>query len=177
MVKYAKSNPGKLNIGGTLAQTMGAANIFRQAGVDITIVPYPGTSKAVADLLGGHITLAVVTPATVLSVGDKAKSILNIGSRPDSKAFVKKAGYKAPWVGDLGLKALVQPRWLGVHPNTSDEIAAKLAAGFKAILADKAVKRLIKAVGEEIHFTDTKQAQAIYAELIENIKENQSLIK
>lgn len=177
IVKFAKANPGKLNLGGTLAQVMGAAHIFRQAGIEVTIVPYPGTSKAVADLLGGHISLAAVTPATVLSVGDKAKSILNVGARPDSKEFVKKAGGRTPWVGDLGFKGLSQPRWLGVHPDTSDEAVAKLAAGFKAILDDKAVAKLVKAVGEEIYFADTKEARETFAELIDNIKANQGLLK
>lgn len=177
VVAAAKANSGKITLGGTLAQTMGSAHIFRQAGIDITIVPYPGTSKAVTDLLGGHVDLAAVTPATVVSVGDKAKSILNIGPRPDSKRFIKEAGYSAPWVGDMGMKGMTQPRWIGVHPDTPDEVVAKLAAGLKSILEDKAVQKLVKAVGEEIYFTDTNEAQAIYAELIEDIKANQGLMK
>ena len=37
--------------------------------------------------------------------------------------------------------------------------------------------KLVKAVGEEIHFAGTKEAQAIYAELLKDIKKNQSLMK
>ncbi len=174
---YAKANPGKLTLGGTLAQILGAAAVFDQADLDLTLVPYPGTSKAVADLLGGHIDLAVVTPATVISLGEKATSILNIGSRPDNEAFEKQAGKKVQWVGDLGYKGLAQPRWIGVHPDTPDDRIAKLAAGFTAILDDKSVKRLISNLGEEIYFSDTAEAGQTYQDLVQAIEKYGSLLK
>ncbi len=174
---FAKANPGKLTIGGTLAQTLGAAAVFSQAKLDVTIVPYPGTSKAVADLLGGHISLAVVTPATTVSLGEKAVPVLNVGARPDSDAFVKQYGKKIQWVGDLGYKGLAQPRWIGVHPDTPDDRVAKLAAGFKATLEDKSVKLLISNLGEEIIFADTAEAQATYQELVEAIEKHAKLLK
>ena len=174
---YAKANPGKLTLGGTLAQTLGAAAVFDQAEMDLTLVPYPGTSKAVADLLGGHIDLAVVTPATVISLGDKATSILNIGTRPDSEAFEKQAGKKVQWVGDVGYKGLAQPRWVGVHPDTPDDVVATLASGFTAILEDKSVKRLISNLGEEIYFSDTAEAAQTYQDLVDAIEKYGSLLK
>jgi tripartite-type tricarboxylate transporter receptor subunit TctC len=177
VVTYAKANPGKLTIGGTLAQTLGAASIFKQANLEATVVPYPGTSKAVADMLGGHINLAVVTPATVASLGNQAVSILNIGIRPDSDAFTKAVGKRVPWVGDKGLKGLAQPRWIGVHPNTPDDRVAKLAEGFEAIVKDKSTMRLITKLGEEVIFTGMAEANATYKDLIEAIEKYAKLLK
>ena len=177
LVEYAKANPGKLTVGGTLAQTLGAAAVFSQAKIDVTIVPYPGTSKAVADLLGGHISLAVVTPATTVSLGDKAVPVINIGARPDSEAFVKQYGKKIAWVGDYGYKGLSQPRWIGVRPDTPDDRIARLAAGFKATVADKSVKRLVSNLGEEIIFSDTAEANQMFQDLVEAIDKHAKLIK
>jgi tripartite-type tricarboxylate transporter receptor subunit TctC len=177
LVAAAKAEPGKITIGGTLAQILSAAHIFKQAGVEVNLVPYPGTSKAVADLLGGHIQLAAVTPATTISVGDKGVPLLNIGPRKDGKAFLKGYGKEVPWAGDIGLTGLVQPRWLAVHPDTPEDVVTKLSAAFKATLADKGVGRLISKIGEEVHYTDTAEARKTYLGLIDTIKENESLLK
>ncbi len=177
LIAAAKAEPGKLTIGGTLAQILSAADIFKQAGVEVNLVPYPGTSKAVADMLGGHIQLAAVTPATTISVGDKGVPLLNIGPRKDGKAFLKGYGKEVPWAGDVGLKGLVQPRWLAVHPDTPDDLVAKLSAAFKATLEDKGVIQLVTKIGEEVYYTDTAEAQATYLELIDSIKENEALLK
>jgi tripartite-type tricarboxylate transporter receptor subunit TctC len=177
LVAAAKANPGKLTLGGTLAQVMGAASIFDQAGLDVTLIPYPGTSKAVTDMLGGHIDFAAVTPATTISTGDKGVPLMNIGPRKDGSVFVKAYGKEVPWAGDLGLKGLVQPRWIAVHPDTPDELVAKISAGLNALLSDKGVDRLVKAVGEEVYYTDTAEAQKTYDELIVSITKYLPLLK
>lgn len=177
LVAAAKANPGKLTLGGTLAQVMGAASIFDQAGLDVTLIPYPGTSKAVTDMLGGHIDFAAVTPATTISTGDKGVPLMNIGPRKDGSVFVKAYGKEVPWAGDLGLKGLVQPRWIAVHPDTPDELVAKISAGLNALLSDKGVDRLVKAVGEEVYYTDTAEAQKTYDELIDSITKYLPLLK
>lgn len=174
---YAKENPGQLTIGGTLAQTLAAASVFSQAGLEATFVPYPGTSKAVTDMLGGHIDMAVVTPATVASLGDQAVPVLNLGSRPNSEAFDKTIGKTVPWVGDLGYKGLPQPRWIGVHPDTPDDRVARLEAGLKAITEDKSVQRLISNLGEEIIWSDAGEARQTYADLVEAIEKNAKLLQ
>lgn len=174
---YAEANPGQLTVGGTLAQCLSAANLFSQANLEVNIIPYPGTSAAVTDLLGGHIDSAVATPATVESVGDNAVSVLNLGARPDSETFVKNVGYTVPWLGDLGFKGISQPRWIGVHPDTPDDVVARLEAGFKSILEDKSTAQLISKVGEEIIFSGTAEAQATYSDLVGVIESNGDLLK
>lgn len=177
MVAYAEANPGALTVGGTLAQAMGAANVFSQAELDVTIVPYPGTSAAVTDMLGGHIDVAVVTPATVVSLGDQAVPVLNVGGRPNSEAFVEEVGRAVPWAGDFGFDGLLQPRWIGVHPETPPERIQALSDGIKAILEDKSVQRLISNLGEEIFFAGTEEAQASYDSIVSVLEGNVSLLQ
>jgi tripartite-type tricarboxylate transporter receptor subunit TctC len=61
LVAYGKANPGKLTIGhpgnGTLGH-IAAALFAKQAGIQVTLVPYKGTAPLTADVLGGQIDLA-----------------------------------------------------------------------------------------------------------------------
>lgn len=174
---YAEANPGELTIGGTLAQTLAAAAVFDDAGLQANFIPYPGTSAAVTDMLGGHINLAVVTPATAVALGDKAVPVLNVGDRANSESLTKELGKEVPWAKDLGYHGVAQPRWVGVHPDTPDEIVEKLDAGIKAMLEDKSVAKLISNIGEEVIYSDHAEAQKTYDGLVAVIKKNLPLIQ
>jgi tripartite-type tricarboxylate transporter receptor subunit TctC len=58
MMAYAKANPGKLRVGyagrGT-PQHVGIELFKMMAGIDLTLVPYTGSTPALADLLAGSI--------------------------------------------------------------------------------------------------------------------------
>lgn len=60
LVKYAKANPGKINIAssgtGTIAH-LAAEMLKRETKIDIVHIPYKGAPPAVNDLLGGHAQL------------------------------------------------------------------------------------------------------------------------
>jgi tripartite-type tricarboxylate transporter receptor subunit TctC len=67
---FAKSNPGKLDIGtpppGTSAHL--GAELFKSiAGIDFTIVTYKGTGPLTTDLIGGHVKLALNVLAPAIS--------------------------------------------------------------------------------------------------------------
>ena len=68
LVAYARQNPGKLTVGGTTSHIMGQANIFDQAGIEVTLVPYDSTADGIADFLGGHIDTASATFSTVQTI-------------------------------------------------------------------------------------------------------------
>ena len=174
---YAGKNPGKLTVGGTLAQALAAAAVFDEAGLKATFIPYPGTSAAVTDMLGGHIDLAVVTPATAVALGEKATPVLNVGNQANSDKLTEDLGRDVPWAGDLGYKGVAQPRWIGVHPDTPDAIVEKLDKGIHATLEDPSVKKLISNVGEEIIYSDHAKAQQTYDHLVDVIKKNLPLMQ
>jgi len=63
LIAYAKANPGKISYGspgsGTATHVAGEY-LAHAAGITLTHVPYKGTGPAMADLLGGHIVMAIV---------------------------------------------------------------------------------------------------------------------
>jgi tripartite-type tricarboxylate transporter receptor subunit TctC len=62
LIEYAKAHPGKVNFAsaGVGASSHLAGELFKQAaGVSMVHVPYRGTGPAMADLLGGHVQMAL----------------------------------------------------------------------------------------------------------------------
>src|SRR5690606_21333242 len=60
LIEYGKANPGKLNFGSSgFGSTlhMSGETFKMMTGVDMVHVPYKGSSPAVADLLGGQISM------------------------------------------------------------------------------------------------------------------------
>lgn len=167
---YAKENPGRLTVGGTLSQSLAAASVMAQAGLEANFIPYPGTSAAVTDMLGGHIALAVVTPTTAVSLGDKAVPVLNVGPRPNSAELTEELGVEVPWVGDMGYEGMAQPRWVGVHPDTPDETVAKLDAAIKAALESEEVKKRVADMGEELIYESTDDAKKTFGSIQNTIE-------
>ena len=64
LIAYAKANPGKLTYAspGVGSYTHVAMEYFKHlAGIDLLHVPYRGSTPAMADLLGGRVTMYMVT--------------------------------------------------------------------------------------------------------------------
>ncbi len=60
LIKLARAQPGKLtfaSIGTGTAPHIGAAVFMKMAGVDMTHVPYKGSSQALTDLLSGQVNM------------------------------------------------------------------------------------------------------------------------
>jgi tripartite-type tricarboxylate transporter receptor subunit TctC len=165
--EYAKKNPGKLTVGGTTSLLMGQANLFDQAGLKVTMVPYDSTGDAVADFLGGHIHLASATFSTVETiVPDEAVAVVNTSEIP-----IKKKGFEdLPNAKDLGYDGMAFPRWVGVHPDTSDPTVWTISEKMDNLLKHKSVTRLIKKMGEEIIFVPHAEAQQAYKKMVEGMK-------
>ncbi len=146
-IAYAKANPGKLNmasagIGGP--QHM-AGELFKfMAGVDMTHVPYRGTTPAVTDMLGGQVQVMFdVTPTALPQI--KAGKLRPLGvttmerlpSLPDVPtvdSVVK--GYEASaWIG------------VGVPKDTPADIIATLNKQINAMVVDATFKQRLTDLG------------------------------
>ena len=174
LLKYGKANPGKLTIGGTQSHLMGQANIFDQAGVKATMVPYDSTADAISDFLGGHTKLAPLTFTTASTiVPEEAVAVINTSTIP-----IKKKGFEnVPFAKDLGFKGMSFPRWIGVHPDTPDEIVKAISERVGKMLKDKSVAKLIKKIGEEIIFVPYPQVQEEYKNMVEGMKRAVKLLQ
>jgi tripartite-type tricarboxylate transporter receptor subunit TctC len=172
---YAKKNPGKISVGGSMSMLLMAAHMFKQEGIEVNYVPYSSTSAAVTDLLGGHIDNAAITASTVLTLVPKAVPVVNTGGIPLSKKQKEFKGVPNP--GDLGHEGMVLPRFFGLHPDTPDEIVNYASEKIAAMTKDKSVKRLFKKVGEEINFIPRAQAVQEFKKLVKSIEETSKLLK
>jgi tripartite-type tricarboxylate transporter receptor subunit TctC len=68
LVAYAKANPGKVNyafVPGTIGQ-MTTEMFARSAGIELTRIPYKGNGQAIGDLIGGHVSMMVLSLSTIL---------------------------------------------------------------------------------------------------------------
>jgi tripartite-type tricarboxylate transporter receptor subunit TctC len=139
-ISYAKSNPGKINMGsGGVGSTGDAAGeLFNMmTGLKMAHVPYRGEAPSVTDLLGGQIQVMFSTPGSVINfvksgtlrplgvTGSKRMDVL-----PDVPAIAETVpDYEAlSWVG------------IGAPANTPADIIDKLNRETNAALADAKLK-------------------------------------
>jgi tripartite-type tricarboxylate transporter receptor subunit TctC len=67
LIAYGKANPGKLSFGaGSTSSRMASEMLKSRAGFDMLYVPYRANPLAVADLLGGQVSLVFADISTTL---------------------------------------------------------------------------------------------------------------
>ena len=167
---YAKANPGKLTLGSTFSEMVGAQLAFESEGIDVNLIPYDSTSDSVTDFLGGHVDAIGVTESTALNmVPEEAAALINVTTLPLSDEVSEKLG-NPPHAAALGYETINFPRWVGVHPDTPDEIVAKLSEHVGAMLEQKSVQQITGKMGEEIIFVPWQEAQPQFKSLVEGIR-------
>jgi tripartite-type tricarboxylate transporter receptor subunit TctC len=173
---YAKKNPGKITVAGTMSNLIGVANMCDQAGLKVNYVPYPSTGKAVADFLGGHVDTFAATASTVGPlIPKKGVAVVNTSDVPIPKKVKEFQG--VPGAKDLGYKGMFFPRWVGVHPDTPDKIVDAISEKMGKLTKHKSVVRLFKKVGEEITYLTRAEAEAAYKDMVKSVKKTVKLLQ
>lgn len=171
---YVKENPGELTIGGTLSLLTGPANFFDQLGIEVTFVPYKDTGSAVTDMLGGHIDVAAVTGSTADTVvPEEATAIFNTSGVPIPKEKFK----DLPNAKDVGVKGMVFPRWIGVHPDSPDWMAQFISDKIGEISQSKSFTTLVEKMGEEIIYLPKSKAEKEFQDMINIMEEKLKLLQ
>jgi tripartite-type tricarboxylate transporter receptor subunit TctC len=127
LIAYAKANPGKVNFGsagpGSVEHLSG--ELYRSmAGIDIVHVPYKGGAPMMADLIAGHIEMAIETSGSALPhVKAGAVRALAVSTRTPSPYFPG-----LPALDEAGLKGYDVTTWYGLlaPAGTPAAIEAKL---------------------------------------------------
>jgi tripartite-type tricarboxylate transporter receptor subunit TctC len=146
-IAYAKANPGKINMAsaGIGGPQHVAGELFKfLAGIDMTHVPYRGTTPAVTDLIGGQVQVMFdVTPTAVPQVkaGKLRGLAVTTAGRIDALPDL-------PPVGDF-VKGYEASAWIGVGApkNTPAEIVATLNKEINAAVADATIKQRLAGLG------------------------------
>jgi tripartite-type tricarboxylate transporter receptor subunit TctC len=141
-IAYAKSNPGKVNLGHA---GVGSSNFLickafaHAAGIDVTLVGYRGAAPALTDAIGGQIDGVCDAAASVAqSVNEKLVKGLVVG------ANVRLASLpELPTSAEAGLPDFEAQGWNGLFApkGTPADLIAKLNAAAKAAVESEPVKK------------------------------------
>jgi tripartite-type tricarboxylate transporter receptor subunit TctC len=165
LVAYAKANPNKINSGfvpGTIGH-MTTELFTRSAGFEITRVPYKGNGQAIGDLIGGHITMMVLSIQTVVGNVQAGKlRALAVTTAERSKLMPD-----VPTVSESavpGFSAAIR-YGLAAPAGTPRPIIAKLSRELRAaVTSDDMRERLAREGAEPIASTPEEYAAEIDAE-------------
>lgn len=176
-VDYAKANPGKITHGASGSNTLGAVAVLNQLGVQLNYVVYDGSSEALNDFLGGHVDVASAPGATMLNYApERGRVLATFSNREHPEGFEKSAGNEVPTATDLDVDGFSGLRWIGVHPDTPNEICKKISDLFGKTVANGDAKHLLGKVKETVIFSPMEQAQTEYANMVKAVKTAAKLI-
>jgi len=148
LVKYAKANPGKLayaSLGAGGGHHMVMEWFKNLAGIDMMHVPYPGVAPAITAVMGGHVQLMFVGPATALQhMKDKTLNVLAISTNsrlPNAPQL--------PTIAESGYPSFEFSGWYGlVAPaKTPPEIVLKLSQEIGRVLRSSDTQDTLLAQG------------------------------
>ncbi len=133
LIAVAKAQPKVLNYssGGSGGVTHFAMEMFlKRAGIEVTHVPYKGTSPAILGLLSGHVQLAFSTPAAVMP-HVKTGRLRALAIASPARSFLTP---EVPTFAEQGLSGLSLTIWYGLIGPANmpaplvDKIARTVAA-------------------------------------------------
>lgn len=138
LVKFARANPGKLNIAtagvGTGQQVLAAA-VLKDTGLSLTQIPYQGAQPVYTDLLGGRIDLFIDTLPSARRFIDarQVNAIFTTGGSRDATSST------IPTAAEAGFPGLQMTSWFGlvVSSKVPALIVDRLSKALEASLADK----------------------------------------
>ena len=151
LIALAKANPGELTGGssGSGGSSHFALELFnRAAKVEIRHIPYKGAAPALADVVGGQISLIFTTPASIFALLDANKlKVLGVSSQTRLAAFPN-----IPTMAEQGVRDFNDKIWFGVSvpAATPNPIVQKLNRDFNHILQGSDIKERFTALGLEI---------------------------
>ena len=157
LVDFAKANPGKLKFahsGQWGAVHVPAVRLFKEAGIEVTMVPYQGGGPAMRGFLAGEVDFTMQFPSTILAQGDKVR-VLASGA-PGLFEGVPSFG-EVGYSNDLGSMRRIIMAPAGVPADR----LAKIQDALAQLQEDRTYLRLIKAIGENTNFINGPEYDAL----------------
>jgi tripartite-type tricarboxylate transporter receptor subunit TctC len=164
LLAFARSNPGKLNIGSiNIGSTQNlAAELFKStAAMDVQIVPFNGTPAVVTALRGGQIDAAVEILGPVMSqVQAKALRVLAVTGEKRSAALPD-----VPTARESGLSSFVAASWNGLAApaRTPRPVVERLNREVLAAINHPDVRRRLAELNVDAQASSPEQASALLA--------------
>jgi tripartite-type tricarboxylate transporter receptor subunit TctC len=152
LIKAARAQPGKLNIG-TIAvggtQNLGAELFKSMADLNVQIVPYKNSPDIVVALLRNDVQMQVDFPPAVQGQVNDGKIRVLATSSPKPSPLLK----GVPTVDQAGVKGFEVVSWnaIGVPKGTPKEVITTMSKAMHEVLAMPDVKEQFAKVGVLAH--------------------------
>jgi tripartite-type tricarboxylate transporter receptor subunit TctC len=149
-VRYAKANPGKLNMAssGNGTSIHLAGELFKSmAGVKMLHVPYKGASLALVDLISGHVQLSFISaPGSMQHVEAGRLRLLAVTNAKRSQLLPD-----VPTISEAGLRGYESEGWHGLFTpaGTPKPAVDRLYKEFSVALRDPKISASLLAGGAE----------------------------
>lgn len=146
LIDHARKNPGKLSYaspGQGSAVHFAIEHFKHVAGIDITHIPYRGSSQFMNDLISGRVDLAFDGGARPHIESGRVRMIATTDIKRDSRFP------NIPTADESGVKGykFTAPQWLLAPAGTPKEIVAQLNAAVNQILREQSVKDALAVQG------------------------------
>jgi tripartite-type tricarboxylate transporter receptor subunit TctC len=150
LIALARAKPGQITFASPGTGTTGhlGLELFKMmAKVDMVHIPYKGAGPAVADLLGGQVSVAVVSVSSA-QANIKAGRLRALGV---TSAQRFSGAPEIPTIAEEGLPGFDTLQWWGlVAPRgTSADVVNKIAADASRLVAAPEMKERMLALGAE----------------------------
>ena len=150
LIDYARKNPGKINYGfvpGTVGH-ISTEMFARSANIKLTNIPYKGNGNAIADLMGGHVTMMFISILPV--IGQIQAGTLNAlaVASPARSSLIP----KVPTIAESGVPGFsaVITYGLAAPAGTRRPIVDRLNKELQVALADPTLRKRLDAEGGTI---------------------------
>src|SRR5690606_30354248 len=151
-IEYGKKNPGMLTFGSSghgSTLHMSGETFKMMTGVDMIHVPYKGSSPAVADLLGGQISMIFDNlPSALPHVKSGTLKALAVTSSSRAEQLPE-----TPTIAESGVDGYAVMSWFGLWApkDTPKEIVNKLNEAVVEIIKDPEMQQTIRSQGAIPH--------------------------
>ena len=132
-ITYAKNNPGKLSyasFGSGSYPNVISEQLKRMAGIDILHIPYKGSTPAVTDMVGGQLSMLMVT-LSVFEQLEKAGKLKILATATEKRLSLRP---DLPTISEAGVPGYSANVWFGLATT----------AGTSEIILDKIHKDTVK---------------------------------
>lgn len=161
LIKFARDNPGKLNVG-TISvgstQNLSAELLKSTAGINFQIVPYRGTPEVIVGLLREDIDVMIDNYVGMKSALQDGK-MRPVGTTGEARSVILK---DVPTMIEGGVKGYDVVSWnaLFAPSGTPPEAIARLNAGLREVLAMPDVKQKLLDLGIEAKASSPEELKA-----------------
>lgn len=163
-ISYAKARPGKLNFGTAGSGSNGRLEMesfMQQAGIQLVQIPYKGgAGAAVTALVGGEVSVAMVTISSIVShVRSGKMKVLGVAAPKRVAAMPA-----VPTMAESGFPGMTSGSWQGVFvpKGTPQVIVRKLYATVTKVMADPEIVGRLGASGAEAVTSKSPEAFAAF---------------